>query len=241
MVAVAIVGGSVASAAIGGAAQSHAASSAAKSQERAAAQANATQQGFFDTTQENLQPFIQTGTGAANQIAALEGFGPTGGAGMQTTLNNLPGYQFSLQQGLKSVQNSATERGLGLSGAALKGASNYSTGLANTYYNNLLNGLQNTETVGANAAGGLATAATSTGSGIAQTDVGVGAAQGAAANQKGAAISNAVGSVPQSLITANLLQGIQGNSSKDPSNSFYGNPTDDWQGQGQLYEGLGYA
>lgn len=50
-----------------------------------------------------------------------------------------PGYQFTLNQGLKSVQNSAAARGLGTSGAALKGASTYATGLADSTYNDVYN------------------------------------------------------------------------------------------------------
>lgn len=50
-----------------------------------------------------------------------------------------PGYQFTLDQGLKSVQNSAAARGLGTSGAALKGAASYATGLADSTYNDVFN------------------------------------------------------------------------------------------------------
>ncbi|VVE31696.1 hypothetical protein PEP31012_03711 [Pandoraea eparura] len=55
-----------------------------------------------------------------------------------------PGYQFTLDQGLKSVQNSAAARGLGTSGAALKGAASYTTGLADSTYNDVFNRALNT-------------------------------------------------------------------------------------------------
>lgn len=48
----------------------------------------------------------------------------------EAQLEQMPGYQFTKNQGLQSVQNSAAARGLGVSGAALKGAANYATGLA---------------------------------------------------------------------------------------------------------------
>lgn len=48
----------------------------------------------------------------------------------QETLSKLPGYQFTKQQGLKATENSAAARGLGVSGAALKGAATFATGLA---------------------------------------------------------------------------------------------------------------
>lgn len=60
----------------------------------------------------------------ANGLPGLT-FQPT-----QAFLEQTPGYQFNLSQGLKSIQNSAAGRGLGVSGAALKGAAQFATGLA---------------------------------------------------------------------------------------------------------------
>ena len=51
-------------------------------------------------------------------------------------LEQTPGYQFTLQQGLESTQNGAAARGLGTSGAANKAAASYATGLANDTYQN---------------------------------------------------------------------------------------------------------
>jgi hypothetical protein len=61
-------------------------------------------------------------------------------------LENTPGYQFTLQQGLRGTNNALAAQGLGLSGAQAKGLSQYTTGLANqTYgdqYNRALSGWQ---------------------------------------------------------------------------------------------------
>jgi hypothetical protein len=54
-------------------------------------------------------------------------------------LAQTPGYQFTLQQGLLGTQNAAAARGLGVSGAALKGADTFATGLASQTYNQQLN------------------------------------------------------------------------------------------------------
>lgn len=71
-----------------------------------------------------------SGSGGGNPLAqyGLSGltFQPT-----QSQLESTPGYQFDLSQGLKSVQSSNAAKGLGVSGAALKGAAQYATGLAN--------------------------------------------------------------------------------------------------------------
>jgi hypothetical protein len=70
----------------------------------------------------------------SNPALAQQFTAPTADQAAQT-----PGYQFTLGQGLKSVQNSAAARGLGTSGAALKGASSYATGLADSTYNDVYN------------------------------------------------------------------------------------------------------
>jgi hypothetical protein len=52
----------------------------------------------------------------------------------QEQLEQTPGYQFVRDQGLKAVGNSAAARGLGVSGAAQKGAAAFATGHANATY-----------------------------------------------------------------------------------------------------------
>lgn len=60
----------------------------------------------------------------------------------QQGLEQTPGYQFTQQQGLKAAQASAAARGLGVSGASLKGAATYATGLADATYANRFNEAQ---------------------------------------------------------------------------------------------------
>lgn len=57
----------------------------------------------------------------------------------QTTLEQTPGYQWNLSQGEQAATNSAAARGLANSGAALKGASAYASGLADSTYQNQFN------------------------------------------------------------------------------------------------------
>src|ERR1700743_1328545 len=146
MVATAVIGSAV----IGGVGSAIASSNASGAQKSAANKAAATQQNMFNQTQANLSPYMTAGRGDLNALtsaanaagpATLKTFDPS-----QAWLESTPGYQFNMQQGLKATQNSAAARGLGVSGAALKGAANYSTGLAQsnygTYANNLLAGAQ---------------------------------------------------------------------------------------------------
>lgn len=55
-------------------------------------------------------------------------------ANIQSMLEATPGYEFTKTQGLKAVQNAAAAKGLGGSGAALRGVADYVTGLANSTY-----------------------------------------------------------------------------------------------------------
>lgn len=101
------------------------------------------QQQMYQQQMQNLQPFMQYGQTALNTLSPLIGLGgnpltaeltsrfaPTIERLMQT-----PGYQFTLDQGLRNVQNSFAARGLGSSSNALRGAADYATGLASTTFN----------------------------------------------------------------------------------------------------------
>lgn len=106
------------------------------------------QQQQANLTRATLAPFVAAGGAVAPAYAAAALSGPTGGgpdyltqaAGMvpgqmtQAELEQTPGYQWTLAQNLKGIQSQASARGLGVSGAALKGAAQYATGLANQTY-----------------------------------------------------------------------------------------------------------
>jgi hypothetical protein len=141
MVAAAIVG-AAAVGAVGSTVAAGASKSAANTQAQAAEDAAHLQNDQWNQTQANLQSYMDLGSSYINPLkAALSNpmltqqfSAPTEGQAQAT-----PGYQFTLNQGLKSVQNSAAARGLGVSGAALKGAASYTTGLADSTYNDVFN------------------------------------------------------------------------------------------------------
>jgi hypothetical protein len=104
----------------------------------------------------NTQPFIQAGQIGAGMLQNALTSGSLGTpmdmSGMpqfnwnptEAGLQQTPGYQFTLQQGLQATQNAAAARGLGVSGAALKGAGTYATGLADQTYTQQLQNAINT-------------------------------------------------------------------------------------------------
>lgn len=129
---------------------SGATSSAASKQAQSAAAAQAAQDRATAFNEANQQPFIDAGTDALTrqngqindfykniapfESAALAEKPIVPGAMTQADLEATPGYKFTLDNGLRAVQNSAAARGLGVSGAALKGAATYATGLSDATY-----------------------------------------------------------------------------------------------------------
>lgn len=107
--------------------------------------------GYLDRSNDFLNTSIGYQTLAQQQADAAQrlGQGPAG----QAQLEALPGYQFALAQGLQANQNAMAAKGLGVSGAALKGAATYATGLANSTYgdqfNRLMQGANFTASTGA--------------------------------------------------------------------------------------------
>ena len=113
----------------------------------AAEQAAQLQEQQYQQTRSDLLPYNQTGQSLLPQLATQ--YQNTQSA-LGTAYNNAqaqlptqmtqaqlvqtPGYQFNLSQGLQATQNAEAARGLGVSGAALKQAGTYATGLANSTY-----------------------------------------------------------------------------------------------------------
>lgn len=171
---------------------------------------------MFNKMQGNLQPYMDEGTNA-NTLLNAQLPGLTAPINMnETALQQTPGYQFNLTQGLKSVQNSAAARGLGVSGAALKGAAGYATGLADSTYQNQFNNAQTNRTtaynmlsgqqsLGENAAAGVGNAGITTGQGIASNQIGAGNAAAAAALNTGSAIGAGANTAAQGYLLNNLL------------------------------------
>lgn len=119
---------------------------AADAQQQAALSQQNTTLAMFDQIQQNLQPYMQAGqsglTALAQGLGLAPGDGPAGANGSLTAkfqptmaqLQQTPGYEFTLGQGQESTQNSYAAQGLGTSGAAMKGATQYAEGLASTTY-----------------------------------------------------------------------------------------------------------
>ena len=110
-------------------------------------------------------PYIGQAAGYIGQQAGAVGQAAQNLPGQMTQaqLEATPGYQFNLSQGLKSVQSANAAKGLGVSGAALKGAATYATGLADSTYQNQFNNAQQRFADYLNVGAGYGNAATGAG------------------------------------------------------------------------------
>lgn len=141
---------------IGGGKGASAAEQAAADQAQAAEQATAVQEAEFQQVQNLLTPYVNYGTQVLPTIEAMTGTAPgtspatapltkplqTQWPAWQPTMAQLaqtPGYQFTLGQGLLTTQSGYAAQGLGRSGSAMAGATQYAEGLASTTYNQQFN------------------------------------------------------------------------------------------------------
>jgi hypothetical protein len=196
-----------------------------KMQSDATASASKTQQKMYKQTRADLAPYRAAGeTGTNALMAALPEL--TSQINLdQAWLQQTPGYQFNLTQGLKGVQNSAAARGLGTSGAALKGAANYATGLADSTYQNQFanemaqrdarfNRLMGTAQLGQNAAAQTGAYGTQTAQNIGNNTIAGGTAAAAGVVGAGNALTNAYGQY-QGMQYANNLMNMYAKAAKN--------------------------
>lgn len=241
MVAAAVVAGSVGGALI----SSSASKSAANTQASAANNAAELQNAQWQQTQASMKPYLQLGSSAMSPLLKAMGYDTTpntdGGysfngidpsnplqqtftAPTQAQAEQAPGYQFTLQQGLKATENSAAARGLGTSGAALKGASTYATGLADSTYNDVYQRALNTFNTnyktasdnvnrltglvgsGQNAAGGMGALGAQTTANIGNTLTSSANAQAAGTIGSANALTSALGSMGNNAMVYGLMQ-----------------------------------
>lgn len=226
-----------------------AAKSAANTQSNAANHVADLQDKQWQQTQANMKPYLDLGTSSISPLLKAMGYNASPNSDGTWSYNGVdtsnplmqrfsapttaeaeasPGYQFTLQQGLKATQNSAAARGLGTSGAALKGASTYATGLADSTYNDVYQRALNTFNTnyksasdnvnrltglvgsGQNAAGGLGALGAQTSANIGNTVTSGANAQAAGAIGSANALTGALGSIGNNAMLYGLTQNNAG-------------------------------
>lgn len=201
-VATAIVGAAV----VGGASQIYASSKAADAQTQAADKATQTQLGMYNQTRSDLSPYRQIGEDAYAMLQPKLKDLTDGVSIDPNMLKDSDYYRFTDKQGQKAVTNAAAARGLGSSGAALKGAASFASGLATGTYKdafnmavtnqtNTFNRLKGLIDTGQNAAAQTGSAGASAATGAANAQIGAGNAQAAGINAAGGAVANAANNI----------------------------------------------
>lgn len=129
---------------------------------------------MWQQQQQMAQPWMDTGKTALSSLASGD---------FMKNWQADPGYQFSLDQGLKSIQGSAAARGLNQSGATLKALQNYGQNAAAQQYGDIYNReygrISGLAGLGMNALNGLNNASQNFGNQMANITTGMGNAQAA--------------------------------------------------------------
>lgn len=193
--------GAIASSAIG----SSASSDAAQTQANSAQNATNAQLQMFNQTQQNLNPFIKSGTNALATLQSQIGIGANGAFNpnaplvkpfTQADFQSSPGYGFQMSQGIDAIQNSASAAGGIKGGNTLKSLDTFGQGIANQDWWNAYNAytqrqqqqygmINNFVGSGQNAAAGLGAISANVGNQVGSNMIGAGNAL--AAGQVGSA------------------------------------------------------
>jgi hypothetical protein len=214
-------------------AQSDAAAQSAAVQQQMADKSIAAQKEMYQQGRTDLQPYREGGVTAQNQLMQMLGIGGDTTAqgygryakdfGMSDFTTD-PGYQFRLEQGMKALNASAAAKGMGMSGANIKGATEYGQNMGSQEYQNAFNRYNTNRaaqldplfklyTGGQAAAAGSAAGAANLGANLGNTYSNLGTNLGTAATNAGAAtaggyvaggnaINSAIGSIGNQYMNA---------------------------------------
>lgn len=141
--------------------QGSAAKSAAKTQANAAAQQQAALNQTRDQNVAMFQPDVNAGNVASTRINDLLGLSGNK-VDAQAVLASTPGYQYSVQEGLKGVNSNAYALGNANSGATLKALQSRGQNLADQNFNNYVGQVTDVANRGTSAKGAIAGITTNT-------------------------------------------------------------------------------
>jgi len=144
-----------------------------------------------DQANAQMQPYATGGANAFSAQQALLGLGGDSAAQM-AALQNSPGYQFRLGEGLKGVQGSAAARGMLQSGATMKGLTQYGQNFASNEYDKRNQQLAGVAGMGFNASSNIGQNYMNTADKLNQNFAGIGQAQAGGINGRAQAISSGI-------------------------------------------------
>ena len=212
---------------IGGASiASKGAQKAANAQVGAATAANDTQLNIFNQQRADQEPWRQAGMGALDR---LNGASQPGGD--MSFLQNSPGYQFGMNQGINALNSRAATSGLLNSGANLKNITQFGQDYAGTKFDNYWNQQAGLAGVGQAATNQLGQAGQNYANQFGQNALMAGNARAGAYQQQGQNQQNLIGGL------AGVANSYLAN--RQPVNPMAWSPTS-YASQGQGYSSGGY-
>lgn len=137
---------------LGGIFGANAAEDAANAQASAMRSATNLQRRMFETTRQDLMPWLEAGRTALQGYMGELGYG---GSDFQSKFAETPAYQFQVEQGERGVLNNLSALGMKDSGAALKSLERFRQGLASQEYGNYLSRLSGAAGAGQSAGNSL--------------------------------------------------------------------------------------
>ena len=238
---------------LGTASQMYGQQNAAEAQTNANLAAINTQNQFLGNIGGIYSPYTTAGAGAAGALAKAEGIG--GAAPDYSGFENMPGYQFAIQQGTQAIQRQASAQGNAYTPNEAQAVGQYVTGTAMQDYNTYIGQLQATANMGETAANQIGNLTYNTGANISNLQVGTGQAQAGMYTGMGQTLGGTLGAGGSGVLGGALggggasgLIGAFGNIAKGLGGMFGGDgstPTPaQWNGPGSTYSGYtpsGYA
>lgn len=194
--------------------QAGAAKDAARAQTNAANAGIAEQQRQFDTFQQNISPYLETGQMGLNGLQGL--------LNDPSSIQDSVAYQWRLGQGMQGLDRSAAARGGLFGGGHQTDLMNYGQGMASQEYDSQWNRLAGLASMGQNAAVGAGHMGQANANAIGNLYGQIGQAQAGSAINQANAWSN----------FGNSLAGLAGNYMGQRQTSYQAPATNQWSGTG---------
>lgn len=228
-IAAAIIGGAV----IGAAGTAIAGGEAASATQSAANTAAGVQRQALAQQATLAAPYTGLGQAALPNYEALLGIGGKGGPNaqqIQQTLSQLPGYQFTLNQGLQSTEGQLAAAGLGKSGNMVTAINQQASGIADQNYQQYLQDMLAPVQIGQGAAAGQAANIQTGASNLGNIAINQGNNLAGIYANEAAGLTRAVGNAGNQYLTYQTLQNLNN------PDSIAGNP----YAGGATYQAPGY-
>ena len=185
----------------------------------------------YNTSVAGFQPFSDVSKLSLQDQQDLLGLnGQDAATAAMAKFQTSPGYQFSMDQGMRAIDAGAASKGLLHSGATIKAEQTFGTGLADQEFGNYYNRLMGLSGMGLTAAGGIATAGNNLGAGLennatsqATTALGAGNAQSSIFGNTASGLGSSINGLFSNPNVQSSLKGLfNGSSSFNPAGGLIG-------------------